>query len=482
MNRKSLQIKSSPLENGVIFRLGGELFASTVPQLADVVDPLKEEKVSKVVLDLEGLTHIDSRGIGALVGWHRAFTNREVQFQIVNVPDPILQPLRVCHLDSVLEIDPGTPPVRSEAALRRERLWEFHEFALQILSGLEEGLIAVNLDNEVVYLNPGAEAILDCVEEDLIGKPLLDSLSIRNLTQQEFLQYLTTDDEVESLPQPRPQREVELERPDGEVVWVRFILTPIYRGGIKQGTVLNLVNITDEVFARQSATRLMTRLESLRKLCEPGCRNQGVEQTIESLLETVREIFSCDRAWLLHPCDPDAESYRVEIESTSPEFPGAKSQGNPLPVTRSAREVTRKHLEEEEPIVYDSEHPFPADAEWKRDFHIKAQMSVVVHTQTGKPWLFGIHHCTTPRTWTPSEKILFREIACRISDALNSLILERVKEAKEESLDSLIQLTSEVPGESFYQNLIRYVCRRLDVPHGFIGLLTDEKKVTTLAT
>jgi GAF domain-containing protein len=38
-----------------------------------------------------------------------------------------------------------------------------------------------------------------------------------------------------------------------------------------------------------------------------------------------------------------------------------------------------------------------------------------------KPYLFGLHQCASPRTWTTQEERLFEEIGRRLADALSSL-------------------------------------------------------------
>ena len=481
MTQQGLSIESVATSQGFTIKLTGDLYASTVPKLAETINSTNEKQVSRIVLDLRELNHIDSRGIGALVGWHRHFSNEGIEFEITNVPDSILRPLRICHLDSVLDIGPDAALTEDKLRLQREALWKFHDFAQQILAGLDEGLIAVNLDHEIVYLNPGAEAILDCVEESLIGKPLLESIHFLNLTKQEFLQCLASEETDRASGSRRHHREVEIRKSGGEIAWIRFILTPIFRNGIKQGTILNLVDISDEVLARRAGMRHLSRLESLRKVAETSRTGLDIEHTIESLLDTVREIFDCDRVWLLHPCDPDAATWAVQIESTTPSYPGAHSLASDIPMSDDVKEEILKCLGEEGPVVYDTEHPFPRGADWQQTFKIRAQMAIVIHPRLGKPWLFGLHHCSSDRIWTHSEKSLFQEISSRISDSLENLVLYRDRKAKEDSLESMVGLTSEIPSEAFFRNMIRYVCERLNVPHGFIGLLEDDNRISTLA-
>ncbi|MCA9424488.1 MAG: GAF domain-containing protein [Candidatus Omnitrophica bacterium] len=481
MIHKVLTVDSVVTSQGYVIRLRGDLFASTVPHLARTVDSLKGLSLSRIVLDLEGLVHIDSRGIGALVGWHRHFTNRGIKFEITQVPDTVLQPLRVCHLDSILEIGPEAALTADKVRLQREALWKSYEFASQILSGLGEGLIAVNTDTQIVYLNPTAEEILNEIEERVIGQPLLESIEILNFTHHEFLQFLQVDRMTDQDARSRMHREIELRKADGERVWVRVIFTPIFRSGVRQGTILNLIDISDEIHARSAGIRHLSHLESLRKVSKSLRTGLDMEEMMNSALLTVKDIFGCDRAWLLYPCDPKSSTWSIQIEVTNPEFPGAQALGGEFEISSAIQSELAKHLSSEDPVVYDDRRPFPHTDEFLNTFQIQSQMAIAIHPHLGKPWLFGIHQCRGTRTWTPTEQSLFKEISFKIADALNSLLLSRGSRAKEESLRSVLEITGGIPEQEFFANMIQYVCQRLDVRHGFIGCLTGEGTVSTLA-
>ncbi|MCA9438097.1 MAG: PAS domain-containing protein, partial [Candidatus Omnitrophica bacterium] len=481
MIHEVLTVDTVATSHGFLIRLRGDLFASTVPRLAQTIDAIQRVTADRIILDLADLVHIDSRGIGALVGWHRHFTNRGIKFEITKVSESVLQPLRVCHLDSILEIGPDAVLARDKLRLQRDALWKSYDFASQILAGLGEGLIAVNLDCKIVYLNPAAETILDTVEEYLIGKPLLESIEILNLTDQEFMQSLLTDSPDLEKSQGRSQREIEIRKQDGETVWVRIIFTPIFRSESRQGTILNLIDITDEIHARRAGIRHLGHLESLKRISGALRNGIDIEHMMDAALRAVKEIFDCDRAWLLYPCDPQAEAWDIQIEVTNPEFPGAHSRGQKLPITPAIRGELIKHLNTDDPVVYDKTHPFPSTAEFVQEFQIHAQLAITIYPHLGEPWLFGIHHCATERGWTPNEISLFKEISFSISEALNSLLFSRVHQAKEESLRSVLEITGGVPETEFFENKIQYVCERLGFHHGFIGQIVGEKRVSTLA-
>ena len=63
---------------------------------------------------------------------------------------------------------------------------------------------------------------------------------------------------------------------------------------------------------------------------------------MSDVLDEMLSIFDCDRAWLVYPCDPEAASWRVQMEHTRPDFPGAFALGVDLPVDAGSRRVCSK--------------------------------------------------------------------------------------------------------------------------------------------
>ena len=47
------------------------------------------------------------------------------------------------------------------------------------------------------------------------------------------------------------------------------------------------------------------------------------EAMLSAVLDEMLGIFDCDRAWLLYPCNPSAESWSIPMERSRPGFTGA---------------------------------------------------------------------------------------------------------------------------------------------------------------
>jgi PAS domain S-box-containing protein len=150
-----------------------------------------------------------------------------------------------------------------------------------------------------------------------------------------------------------------------------------------------------------------------------------LDRILSAVLDVVLSIFACDRAWLVHPCDPLAATWRVVMEQTRPEFPGAFALGVDLPVTPDVARVFEAAKRSAAAVRFDpgSDHRVPPPLAER--FTIQSMIVMVVSPKIGPPYLFGLHQCSHPRMWTPTEERLFREIGRRLADALTSVSIFR---------------------------------------------------------
>ena len=182
-------------------------------------------------------------------------------------------------------------------------------------------------------------------------------------------------------------------------------------------------DITERKRAEEERLAHLRFFESMDKVNRAIQGTSDLEQMMSDVLGAVLSIFDCDRAWLLYPCDPDAPSFRVPMEITRPEYPGAKVLNVDVPMSPGEAQNLREALESDAPVTYTAgtERPIATAAQ----FGVQSQMFVAVYPKLGKPWVFGLHQCSYPRVWTPEEKQLFQEIGRRLSDALTSLLAYR---------------------------------------------------------
>jgi PAS domain S-box-containing protein len=230
---------------------------------------------------------------------------------------------------------------------------------------------------------------------------------------------------------------------EGRPVPIEIIAAPIVN---KKGEVIQVIESGRDITMRrrgEEAREMHLRfLENMTRVDRTIQQSTDVEQMMSDVLQVVLEMFKVDRAWLLYPCDPDAESWRVPMERTRPEFPGALALGEDIPMMPEVVDVFREALDRDDVITVDYRNPGTAQKTAER-FSTQAEMHIAIHPPTGKPWIFGVHQCSHYRDWTDEEKNLFRRIGRRIGDGLGSLLALRDLRLSEERWRSL---TMNAPG------------------------------------
>jgi len=154
-------------------------------------------------------------------------------------------------------------------------------------------------------------------------------------------------------------------------------------------------------------------------------------------LETALQIFDCDRSWLFYPCDPYAESFRVPMEITRPEYPGAGILNADVPMPPDMALNLRETLESEGPVTFGLCTDRPVNKVSAEQFGVQSMMMVALYPKSGKPWAFGMHQCSYTRVWTSEEQRLFLEISRRLADTLTGLLSHRDLQESEDKLRKL---------------------------------------------
>jgi len=150
-----------------------------------------------------------------------------------------------------------------------------------------------------------------------------------------------------------------------------------------------------------------------------------LDQMMSDVLDAALAVFDCDRAFLLYPCDPDADSWKVPMERVKPEYPGVLALGLLMPMDAEVAATLRILLDSDGPVKFGPGNGYPLPADVAERFGFKSFMSMALHPKVGKPWQFGLHQCSYPHVWTHEEERLFQEIGRRLSDALTSLLAYR---------------------------------------------------------
>lgn len=193
-----------------------------------------------------------------------------------------------------------------------------------------------------------------------------------------------------------------------------------------QGYILALArNISAQKQAERERLANLKFFESMDKVNRAIQRTDDLDRMMSGVLDAVLEIFECDRAFLMSPCDPEAASWRVPMERNKPEYPGVLELGLEMPMDKEVAATLRLLLEADGPVKFGPGTEYPLPSEVAARFGFKCFMSMALYPKVGKPWQFGIHQCSYARIWTPEEEKLFQEIGHRLTDSLASMLMLR---------------------------------------------------------
>jgi anti-anti-sigma factor len=176
-----LQFGQERVGDLLVLRLRAPLVADVIPALASTLDAVDDPALRRVQLDLARVPHVDSRGIGALVGWHRHFLVRGIEFRLINITEPVFRIFQVCNLTSLLNLGPEPATVAEQLALRRRMLSDSFEYGRRLLAALGQGVVGLDPDDRLLFVDDKAAELLGREESALIGSVFGDALSLEGL-------------------------------------------------------------------------------------------------------------------------------------------------------------------------------------------------------------------------------------------------------------------------------------------------------------
>jgi len=237
----------------------------------------------------------------------------------------------------------------------------------------------------------------------------------------------------------------------------------------EDGEIIAVLGIGRDITERKQAElerqSYIGFLQALDRIDRAIQGTNDIDTMMHDVLDVVLEIFDCDRAFLLYPCDPAAVGFRVLMERTNPEFPGALALGESFPRDDEIAEKLRILLEADSPVTFGpgGDHPLPAGISAR--FGVQSLLSMAIHPRIDVPWEFGIQQCSRVRAWTNDEEHLLHEIGRRLSDGLTGLLAYRQLRERELHLLTLVQTIPDLiwlksPGGVFLrcnQQFVRFI-------------------------
>lgn len=99
-----LSLSRTDREDVAIMTVSGEVDVYTAPQLRSALEERVAEAQTRVVVDLQGVTFIDSTGLGVLVGRLKALRKVGGSLRVVCTDERILRLFGITGLDRVLPL------------------------------------------------------------------------------------------------------------------------------------------------------------------------------------------------------------------------------------------------------------------------------------------------------------------------------------------------------------------------------------------
>nr|WP_319393267.1 PAS domain S-box protein [uncultured Desulfobacter sp.] len=167
------------------------------------------------------------------------------------------------------------------------------------------------------------------------------------------------------------------------------------------------------------------------------------DDVLDQILKKLLVLFSCDRAWLFYPCNPDLPEFKVSYEKTAPLFPGAKALNTVVPMTADMANYCNRALSSVGCPQIDP----PLGQEIRSDialqFDVKSLIFMALKPQNDDAWMFGMHYCTMNHRWTDNEQSLFKLIGQRITKLIENVIFIKQITESEKKYHQLFEAVSD---------------------------------------
>ncbi len=296
----------------------------------------------------------------------------------------------------------------------RER--EFRTLA----ENLPDNIARYDTDCRITYFNPRLCELLGFTKIP-IGK-----LPVELTSDDRFKEYQKKISQVLDNSQ---EAEIDLVRTtsDGQESHNRIRFIPERdKSGVICGVLAISRDITDQKRAEEERLAHLYFLSSMDRVNRAIQEASDLDEMMSSVLEAVRAIYGCDRAYLLYPCDPEAEFWKIPMESASAEYPGAKDQERKIEHDDWIKAKHRLLLTTDHPVSLGVGTQYPSmPGTAMEQFQVKNVLATALYPMIDLPWEFGLHQCSRSRTWTTEEERLFQEIGRRLADGITSLLIHR---------------------------------------------------------
>ena len=296
----------------------------------------------------------------------------------------------------------------SERKLAEQALQESEERYKRLVEVTNEGIIFHD-KGVIVDVNPSLLQMFGYEFDELIGKDAVELLALpeyHTLIRKNIANRFNQPYEAMGCQKDWNTFPIELQGEEYQ-----------YNG--KMLRVASVVDITERKQAERKLQQHVYHLESLTTLGKASNETQDMKQMMENALQVTLSVFNCDRAWLLYPCEPDAPSWRVPMEVTTPEYPSTNILNADIPMDPTISEVMKINLSMIGPVAFGTMYEHKVPSMVSKKFSVQSQISMAIYPKLGKPWMLGIHQCSYAKTWTENELQLFNDFGQHIGNSLD---------------------------------------------------------------
>ena len=86
-------------------KVHGEVDVYTAPKLREIVFPLSEKESAQIVIDLSGVSYMDSTGLGVIVGVFKSCRAHNGELKLIGLSDRLKRLFEITGLADILNIN-----------------------------------------------------------------------------------------------------------------------------------------------------------------------------------------------------------------------------------------------------------------------------------------------------------------------------------------------------------------------------------------
>jgi PAS domain S-box-containing protein len=134
----------------------------------------------------------------------------------------------------------------------------------------------------------------------------------------------------------------------------------------------------------------------------------------------LKDFFAADSGWLLYPCDLTTPSCHIKYALTSPGFKHTFADFETLPLQGELFECFTKLYQTSGSMIWTAEGDGSLFGELHQACSVKSQLAMVVRMKNVRPWVIGLHQCSSARVWSSGELDFFQYAVDRIREGFDS--------------------------------------------------------------